>query len=288
MTPKINRRQPAQGRRSSRRLLRSSASPIDSGSSRASSTRPTLIVAPRCAAGRWSYELLGEDAGPMADEDPVVQLPCFDEAVRRSIPDDPRAFDDVEESLGGWIARFMKARAAARYEEGRCVSRPRRRRERDRHVVDPRLRTGRRRQPGREPLRRLRPEPGPRRPEVLRPLPPPPRHGDPSRDRLDRLGLGRLVGREHEGLHALLVQRALTPRAGPDDAVAGRILERLVRPGRRRRAGVSGSRPAASPPPRGCAAAPATSRPSRAGRDARPVTAGPGAASATRAAAASR
>jgi len=54
------------------------------------------------------------------------------------------------------------------------------------------------------------------------------RRGD-RRVRLDRLGLGRLVGREHEGLHALLVQRALPQAAGPGDAVAGCVLERLVR-----------------------------------------------------------
>ena len=47
---------------------------------------------------------------------------------------------------------------------------------------------------------------------VLRPLAPPPRDGDAAGDRgvpVDRLGLGRLVDRRHEGLHALLIQRAL-------------------------------------------------------------------------------
>ena len=44
------------------------------------------------------------------------------------------------------------------------------RRPRHGHVVDARLRAGRRRQPGREPLRRLRPEPRPRGQAVLRPL----------------------------------------------------------------------------------------------------------------------
>ena len=45
-----------------------------------------------------------------------------------------------------------------------------------------------------------------------RPLAPPPRHGHPGghrRVRLDRLGLGRVVVRLDEGLHALLAQRPL-------------------------------------------------------------------------------
>ena len=67
--------------------------------------------------------------------------------------------------------------------------------------------------PRREPVRRLRPDP---RPAARR-------YRDRSRTGrawsrrrcrgvpLDRLGLGRRLGRQHEGLHALLVDRALSP-----------------------------------------------------------------------------
>jgi hypothetical protein len=73
----------------------------------------------------WSTPdgLLREDAGSMAEdtgEGPVIELPRFDEAVRRSVPDDHQNdLDDFEELLDSWIARFTKARAAARYEERR-------------------------------------------------------------------------------------------------------------------------------------------------------------------------
>ena len=50
-----------------------------------------------------------------------------------------------------------------------------------RHVVAARLRPGGRRQPGREPLRRLRAEPRPDAEEVPRPLAPPEGDGDPAR-----------------------------------------------------------------------------------------------------------
>jgi hypothetical protein len=86
------------------------------------------------------------------------------------------------------------------------------RRRRDGLVVDARLRARDRPQPAREPLRWLRPESRPRGAAVPRPLATPARNGDPACRRgvsLDRVGLGRLVDRQHEGLHALLVDRAL-------------------------------------------------------------------------------
>ena len=52
-------------------------------------------------------------------ERPVIELPRFDEAVRRSVPDHENDFDDFEELLDSWVARFTKARAATRYEERR-------------------------------------------------------------------------------------------------------------------------------------------------------------------------
>jgi hypothetical protein len=59
---------------------------------------------------------MAEDTG----ERPVIDLPRFDKAVRRSVPEDhQKDFDDFEELLDSWVARFTKARAAARYEEGR-------------------------------------------------------------------------------------------------------------------------------------------------------------------------
>jgi hypothetical protein len=50
---------------------------------------------------------------------PVIELPRFSDEIRTSVPDDEEAFDDFEAILDSWVARFTKARAAARYEERR-------------------------------------------------------------------------------------------------------------------------------------------------------------------------
>jgi hypothetical protein len=49
----------------------------------------------------------------------AIALPRFAEGVRRSVPEDEHAFDHFEEILDSWLARYRKARAAARYEERR-------------------------------------------------------------------------------------------------------------------------------------------------------------------------
>ena len=69
--------------------------------------------------------------------------------------------------------------------------------------------------PAREPLRRLRPDAGPARPAYLDRSRLRPGMVTPAvvaRVRLDRLGLGRRLGRVDEGLHALLRQRALAAK----------------------------------------------------------------------------
>ena len=69
--------------------------------------------------------------------------------------------------------------------------------------------------PVREPLRRLRHDAHRREQAVPRPVEAAARDGDACRRRgvrVGRLGLGRLLEREHEGLHALLGQRTLTGR----------------------------------------------------------------------------
>src|SRR6266508_1033416 len=82
----------------------------------------------------------------------------------------------------------------------------------DRHVVGACVRAGRRPQPAGESLRGLWNDASRRHEAVPRPLAAAARDGDAGGRRsvpVDRLGLGRRVGRRHEGLHALLGQRAL-------------------------------------------------------------------------------
>jgi hypothetical protein len=103
-------------------------------------------------------------------------------------------------------------------------------------LVGARLRRGRRHQSGREPLRRLRHESRPRRPQVPEPVSPAPRDGHArSRRRIqrDRLGLGRRLGRIDQGLHALLRHRPLATRPGSGRGRVRPCLEGAARTGSR-------------------------------------------------------
>ena len=84
-------------------------------------------------------------------------------------------------------------------------------------LVAARLRPRGRRQPAREPVRRMRAEPRPDGAALPRPLAPPRGDGDPAGGRGvplgGGLGLGRRVGGEHQGLHALLGVRGLRSAA---------------------------------------------------------------------------
>ena len=79
-------------------------------------------------------------------------------------------------------------------------------------VVEPRVRPRDRPQPAREPIRRLRQGTGRQEVAVRRALATAEGHGDRGSRAglpLDRLGLGRHLDRRHEGLHALLGERAV-------------------------------------------------------------------------------
>src|SRR4051794_16103142 len=128
--------------------------------------------------------------------------------LRHPLPDPPH--DDRrrlhEERPRGWRSEWV-----VRVQASGPV--PVHRRQRDRQLVQPRVRLGGGHQPRREPLRRLRHEPRPAGPVLPRSLAAPAGHGHGAGAqgvRVGRLGLGwKLVG-QHEGLHALLVQRSLT------------------------------------------------------------------------------
>ena len=102
------------------------------------------------------------------------------QALRAALPDPSHALADVYGPTSRPPAR-RRRHGVVRVPAGGPVAVHRR--QRHRHLVDARLRAGRRPQPGREPLRRLRPEPRPRGEAVPRPLTAPPRDGDAARDR---------------------------------------------------------------------------------------------------------
>src|SRR5437588_4109822 len=127
-------------------------------------------------------------------------------AARRLPPALRTALSDPADGAGG---QQRRRHVRLRLPQRRSIALLRRLEHRP--LVDARVRRGDRPEPDREPLHRLRPHPRAPQPPLPRPLAPAQGHGHAGRRRglpLDRLGLGRRLGR-HEGLHALLRPRPL-------------------------------------------------------------------------------
>ena len=165
----------------------------------------------------WGFDHRVHRGQLVVNQDAAEARNRLPQAVRAAVPDPPHALAAMYGPRG---ARPADGDATGSFGAGSPCRRPARR-NRIRPLVDARLRRGGRPEPGREPLRRLRDDPGQDRVVLPRPLAPPGRDGHAGGRRgvrVRRVGLGRGLDRLDEGLHALLVDRPLDRSGLPADS----------------------------------------------------------------------